>query len=411
MIFLLNAAIYFYFAKIAYQTPSMEVSISNLPQILRYFLNGVFINISRPFTLLNIPSTLIILLGHTIFLLSLFIVWTYKQTIRNFTKIIIFLGGFYVSLFVLISVSRFQFGVEQSYESRYLYYYLIPLVIYFAFIAQNINKSFKYKKTFKVLLSIFLIVFLAGSLIRGYYYKFDREALYVNNYGQLSAFILDSSSQADLSNLHPFSPSQELKDIYLNLIQKPIAEDNSFKELLRENHVFINKLDLEPDSNQAVVVDNETIFYQTFYSPYNNLAGIKFFIPAPYHNPSDSQVLTLYDEGCQQILREVIIKIPRIRYGYLQGIFPYIEKSKEKTFCFSVKPTAAAKINDLSIQLAKPSTYTQGAFILDGNITEKDLFFYPLYQVLSPGYTRNGSSFLFSALPLRAISYINFLSA
>ncbi|MDD4351710.1 MAG: hypothetical protein PHU71_01870 [Candidatus Gracilibacteria bacterium] len=380
-IFILNIAIYTYFTRIIYTVAPLTVSLAEVPQILSYFLMGTLVNLSRPFPLDYSPSVIMILLSHTLFFVSGFMLWNRKKDINHFYKTTLFLAIFYLIPFFLISVGRFKFGVEQSFESRYFHIYFVPLAIYFSFFSMNILRLTNYKKAISTLLVIFLVFYFYLSIIEARSFKFERQALYIDNYSRLNAAMNYHDYVSDFSKTYPSFTTSQIRDLYSLLVGQDIGSSRNTAFLENTQYPFNVSFDLEPYQNNYQIVAPGFSFYQTFLSPYQKLNGIDLYLSTFYRKIEDPYTLLFYESDCKTLLYQIPLEVSNIRdNAFFRIRFPVITNSNNKIFCFTLKLETETSTTPVAIQLSAPDVYQLGDLKINDEYLVEDVVFAPFYQ-------------------------------
>ena len=378
IIFIVNALIYLKFGPI--NNTSVNFNFFAIKGMIDYFFNGVIVSLAQSISLVYHPPFFVIISVYTIFLSSIFFLFFLNKKIKDL-KVIFFLASFYIISFILISITRYQFGIDQVLESRYQYYYFAPLSIYIVYFLYNTNKFFKFKKLINILFAFFLFFYIGQSYLKAHDLKLDRQRLYLENFSTLSNFIENKIYYPNLTNIYPgFSPD-EIKKIYLTLTNFNIKDDADYEYLKDINYIFPIKLGLEPYQNNYKIISQDANFCQTFFSPYNGLTAINLYLSTFYQKITDPYSLYIYDEKCIKLISKTSIKVEEAQDNrYLKIIFDKIINSENKNFCFTVKPDTSEIKTPIAIQLSNKNIYNNGALTINSQKIDEDAVFEPMFQ-------------------------------
>jgi len=229
LILIVNAVIYIIFAGKNITVSSHSLAFSDFFGIFKYFLYAVSMNLVKATALLSIHSA-VILIVFILFILSVF--WLYKLKAQDLSKVLIFSTIFYAINFVLISLTRFNYSLEQSLAGRYTYYFLIPIGFYIAYFIYEVFKAEKYKKLFSAIFILYFGYYFTASYFSIQDLKEFRKELDMNNYVVLANYIKNGQIVGELKSLHPTRTIDNIVEIYVDFINKSIEEDVNFKKLL-----------------------------------------------------------------------------------------------------------------------------------------------------------------------------------
>ena len=114
---------------------------------------------------------------------------------------------------------------------------------------------------------------------------------------------------------------------------------------------------------------------QTFVANYEGLSGISVMFLTYKQSITDKYSLTLFESDCKTILRSVPIDSDRIEdTAYARIDFDHIEKSKGKTYCFTITETRQ-KTKALALALTKNDLYPEGSLKASNQVRADDSLF------------------------------------
>lgn len=124
-------------------------------------------------------------------------------------------------------------------------------------------------------------------------------------------------------------------------------------------------------------------FYQTFRSPKDKLKGINLFLSTYFKKIETPYKLILYDVTCTTKILESDIDIRKISdNAYKEVLFPEIEHSKDKDYCFTVEPTIEKVGTPITLQYSGYDSYGFGNLIIDKKIIKnEDVLFQLIYPL------------------------------
>ena len=133
-------------------------------------------------------------------------------------------------------------------------------------------------------------------------------------------------------------------------------------------------LGLAPYDNSTVEI-SAVDFNQTFVSPQNDLDGLTIYFSTFLQKLHMPYRLSIYQADCRSLMGAVDIPVGKIHDNAFMTIkMPVIPTSKDKAFCFSIKP-ASNTPQPLALQLSKPDIYMGGLATLNGQPSNRDIVF------------------------------------
>ncbi len=221
VIFVFNLVIYKLFGSEKITSHTGPFSIKNIPSIIDYFSKATFYNVSRSLTFIGNPCLRIAFIIFILFFsVYIFVLLHDLKTRKKVFPILVFSLFLYFTCFILISITRFKMGFEQSFSYRYAYYYLIPIILLcLIFIKYTYGKK-QYKNIYPLLITSFTLTFSILATYRTLYYKNEVEARNRFNYQELKQYSIDKDYDPNLLLLHPYLTKDEIlqTSIKLNLI-------------------------------------------------------------------------------------------------------------------------------------------------------------------------------------------------
>ena len=198
-------------------------SLDNIKKLIEYYAYAVFNNLGRTLTLKETPIFTLSLLFYTLIVIaSTFLVNRDSQINKEKWKLFAFGYVWYFITFILIALSRFTYGIEQSYSPRYAYYYIIPVLIVLLYIIKLFweSKIIWFRYTFKVIITLAMIGFFLLSYQQVNKLKEKQQFIYVKDYKEMKQYQMNSTYDPVLHDLHPFQTKEQLLDTIqkLNLI-------------------------------------------------------------------------------------------------------------------------------------------------------------------------------------------------
>jgi len=223
IIFIVNTIIYKIWGSANVVAFADIKNISAIQKLIEYYSYAIFNNLGRTLSLKESPVFTLSLIFYTLIaIFSTFFIGKGILEKKEQWKLFAFGYVWYLISFILISLSRFTNGIEQSYSARYAYYYIIPILIIVLYIVKFLLEEKRpwFNYLFRLLLTVVIITFLILSYIHIQKIKTDRQFLFVKNYKEMSLYEKDNSYEPVIFDLHPFQTKQELLDTIqkLNLI-------------------------------------------------------------------------------------------------------------------------------------------------------------------------------------------------
>lgn len=211
IIFIFNLTIYKLFGSDKTLSHTGEFSMNNIPSIVNYFLMAIMYNISRPLTFIGTPSfKLALIIFGLFFLFYTFILIHDFKTKKKYFSVLLFCLIFYLVSFVLISITRFKMGFEQSFSYRYAYYYLIPIILLCLSFIRYLFLTFANKKVYQALVISSTLIFSILATYRILYYKSKVESRNRFNYQEIKYNYIDKTYDPNFSLLHPYFTKDEI---------------------------------------------------------------------------------------------------------------------------------------------------------------------------------------------------------
>ena len=215
-LFLLNIVVYKIYETSGFSFTDL-LNTHNLKQISDYFFNAIFANWGRVIGIKVDNIFTFLLFVYTIVASAITLMISHDIKFKTkYWQNIIFSVIFFGSPFLIISLSRYKFGIAQGYSLRYGYFYIIPICILFFTISDYILQNFKpinnFKKHFNKIFLFLIILILAGSYIVDSREKRKIENIGKYNFAEMQKFNDDRNYNPDLSQLHPFQTKYELLD-------------------------------------------------------------------------------------------------------------------------------------------------------------------------------------------------------
>lgn len=140
----------------------------------------------------------------------------------------------------------------------------------------------------------------------------------------------------------------------------------------------VNKNDHIPN---GITESNQ--FTQTFYSDRQNLMGIEIFVSTFGEKDVDDYTFTLYEEGCEVVLEEVLIDGGSefaVDNSYHSILFPEQVDSLGRKYCFTLSPESEVVDKPITLQLSDLDVYDGGDLFLSEKYLGKDIVFNLIYK-------------------------------
>lgn len=140
--------------------------------------------------------------------------------------------------------------------------------------------------------------------------------------------------------------------------------------------------DLGTNTKEATSINinpGNGVFTQTFTANRNNLSALSIYLGTYYKPVLNQYDLQLMDETCRTVIRQM--PMPRyVRDNALRMVeFKPITDSKDKTYCFTIRPTTMAA-QPLAVRLSADNAYAGGQLQINGFDSPKDVVFFLLYK-------------------------------
>lgn len=361
-------------------------TIEKVKKIGEYFYFASISNFVRPLIFFLTPFDFIVILKRiyvAFYVFSLFIFYAFINDRKN-RKVIVWAIFYFLMFIVSISLSRYTWGPPQSLSSRYVYNYLPALVVLSCYLVDFCLSRLNFFRN-KFRYDGFLLIMIAGfSFIYAFkykilnFYKNHYSKMHFYNYSELRKKDLDFNYQADISRLSPEFNQYQLLDMF-----RKIRKNAYFKNYPKtpDDYPLVKKsqsLQLYPDNNNHIPggINNSSTFYQTFVSKFNNLSGMEIFISTFGKKVATPYQLVIFDDFCEKELVKSNLRVNNIKDNeYFQIVFPKIKDSKEKKYCFTIKPNTENVITPITFQLSKKNIYKDGDLLLNGAYKEEDVVF------------------------------------
>lgn len=239
VVLILNTCIYLVLSNNSTDSSFLNIlNLNAIKDIFQYFIFAIGTNFSRSITLINNSPLLFYLLINPILILLYLMLLINNKKNKVFVQSLLLGGIIYITAFLLTSLSRYEFGVRQSNDSRYTYFYLggvifliIPVFEYYYFIF----RKYIDKKILISLLGIVICIFLFRSIRKVTIQKEIINERNANNYLEMDLYGKNAQYVTGLSRLHPFRTNDELLSTfkYYDLITS--TRTQSANEIVSKN--------------------------------------------------------------------------------------------------------------------------------------------------------------------------------
>lgn len=218
LIFIVNIVIYKILTPLVInKEPLTAVTLmTNLTSFLDYFTNGLIVNITRVFTLVERPTLVTSIFVFV--LLIAFILIMFNRLINKERLLLAFFTFSFIITLLFIGISRYVYGNEQAYASRYVYYYLPQIIIIMGILLGSMIKELNKNKLKVYIINSFLmgltIVFLVISYIYTSDYKTNVSNRNETNIRNVYTVLNEPNKNIDSSQLHPTITKEDLAKIF-----------------------------------------------------------------------------------------------------------------------------------------------------------------------------------------------------